>query len=525
MKPLVEWLKEDGFYVREAWKDGKWIGPGKMTLFPILERVFAHAFTPDADGLLPYTTVILSAPKKSGKSTWAAAILAWAVDNYPPGTEIYSLAGDLEQAEGIVFRDVAYHLEKKYGIQPMKHRITMPNGTVVVALPHHYQSAAGTRHTITVWDELWAFSTEKSRRLWTEMTPIPTANNPLRLIVTYAGFENDDSPLRSLYDQAVLGGEVVPELADIQTSDGKPVCFRDPQARIFAFWHHDPIMPWQTPKYYAEQRASLRIEEYIRLHENRWVSSQTLFCPQEWWDRAASHLDGPVEMCGMTHPGWNRPLIFAVDAGLKHDNTAVVGCYYDPEHGVIGVASHRIWVPRPGQVLDLEETVEAYLLDMAQQYTIAEIVYDPNQMHRTMSMFRKRGFQTYEMVQNMTNSEKYTMALYDLLKHDRLWAYPDPELEQHVLHAQVKVREERGTFYLRSNRHWRAIGGDVAMDAAVALAMAAYRALTLGPGYPTGDITMEMPFSDPSLPDGHQYDLLRRLPAALRPKEFDYYEW
>jgi phage terminase large subunit-like protein len=53
--------------------------------------------------------------------------------------------------------------------------ITFPStGATITALASDYASAAGANPTITVFDELWAYTSERAQRLWDEMVPVPT---------------------------------------------------------------------------------------------------------------------------------------------------------------------------------------------------------------------------------------------------------------------------------------------------------------------------------------------------------------
>jgi len=49
--------------------------------------------------------------------------------------------------------------------------------------------------TCVVFDELWAFTSERSRRLWDELVPVPTRAVSVRVTVTYAGFEGESALL------------------------------------------------------------------------------------------------------------------------------------------------------------------------------------------------------------------------------------------------------------------------------------------------------------------------------------------
>ena len=44
---------------------------------------------------------------------------------------------------------------------------------------------------------MWGYTSEKSERLWDELTPVPTRANSLRFITTYAGFEGQSKLLAS----------------------------------------------------------------------------------------------------------------------------------------------------------------------------------------------------------------------------------------------------------------------------------------------------------------------------------------
>jgi hypothetical protein len=48
------------------------------------------------------------------------------------------------------------------------------NGTVITAISSDFKGAAGSRHSLVVYDELWGFELESSRRLYEELTPPPS---------------------------------------------------------------------------------------------------------------------------------------------------------------------------------------------------------------------------------------------------------------------------------------------------------------------------------------------------------------
>ena len=90
--------------------------------------------------------------------------------------------------------------------------IRMHNGTVIVPIASDYKGAAGSRHNLVVYDEIWGFESEKARRLYEELTPPPTESSTWILIVTYAGFLGESDLLESIYQRGLSGRRVDTEL-------------------------------------------------------------------------------------------------------------------------------------------------------------------------------------------------------------------------------------------------------------------------------------------------------------------------
>jgi hypothetical protein len=115
MLTYLDWLKKDGYHVRDTWSEEKkrMVGEGKLFLFPLQEKILGHALTFNEDGLLPYETIVYSTVKKSGKTSIAASVGAWYAEQWPAGTEIFCIANDLEAAEGRLMRDIKFHFQKR----------------------------------------------------------------------------------------------------------------------------------------------------------------------------------------------------------------------------------------------------------------------------------------------------------------------------------------------------------------------------------------------------------------------------
>jgi len=487
---FVDWIEDPahGFYVREVWDDEKkaWIGPGKMRLQPFQRRIFKHCLSLGPDGKFPYETLLLSMPKKSGKTAIAAAIEAWYAEQLPADSYLYCIANDEEQAEGLVFGDIRYHA-KELGLRTFKGKIEYPNGTTINVLSQSYKTAAGTRHAMTVWDELWGYTSELSRRAWDELTPIPTVENSLRIVATYAGFSNESDLLWDLYLQGVGVEENEGGRGDVILGLDDLPCWKN--GRLFTYWDHEARMPWQTDEYYTEQRKNLRPSAFLRLHTNSWTSSSEEFIPIEWWDRACGYFKKPADQ-DPSHPFRSFPVSISMDAATKRDCTAISGWTHDSKRGKSIMLFNRIWTPEPGVDFDLEATVENYILQKAGEFNVVSVIYDPRDLHQTMTRLRSRGLPCHELVQTPENMIRASSALFDALKWDNIEAYPDEEWRKHI---QMAVAENAG----RGFRIVKDKGNRKAhIDGAISSAMGVYDAIQRSVVYSGDVIKINSPYAD-----------------------------
>ncbi len=486
MLNFLEWSDTKGFWVRETWDDAKkkWVGTGKMPLFTNQRRILEKCLTFDENGELPYETVLYSATKKSGKTTIAAAVGAWYMEESRAGTEVYVLANSQEHAEGRVMRDIQYHFQKRieegvYSDNPKsplyckmtQYRVELANGSFIQVLSQSFKSIAGSRHSLTLWDELWGATSEFDRRVWDEMTPIPTVNNSLRFISTYAGFENESDLLWELYLRGV--GKEEHEAGRGVKIDGieDQPCWEN--GNLFTYWTHDATMPWQTEKYLQAQMESERPAAFLRLHLNQWVTSHESFIPIEWFDHAAQSYHAPINIWA-EHPFRDWPLVIGVDAGLKRDSTALVAVGYDAKRGKVGIAYHKIWTPGKDDQIDLDVTVEKELLELYNRYKVVSIVYDPTHLIQTMLRLKGKGLPTHDFQQTQPNMIAASQLLFDLLKNKNLEAYPDDTLRRHIQMA-VAESNSRGFRIVKtktSSKHH--------IDGSIALAMACHEAVSSG---------------------------------------------
>src|SRR6266481_3640824 len=148
-------------------------------------RVLELAFRRGPNGALLYRQIVLSEPKKSGKSFVAALLcIWWAI--ITPSTEIIVSSNDYEQAQSRVFKTMCDLIEKNPALSSEAEiysgSINFNNGTVVTAISSDYKGAAGSRHSLACFDELWGFESESARRLFEELVPPPTEFSAWQLV-------------------------------------------------------------------------------------------------------------------------------------------------------------------------------------------------------------------------------------------------------------------------------------------------------------------------------------------------------
>ena len=420
-------------------------------LLPVEREFLKHAFTIGPLGKLLYSEWVYSCPKKSGKTTFAAIVIITMIllfgGSYP---EAFALANDQGQAQSRVFEFIKRIIMASPLLvneaQITQFKITFPafNATCQ-AIASDAGSAAGSNSTISCFDELWGYVSERSRRLWDEMTPPPTRKIACRLTVSYAGFEGESVLLEELYKrgkQQPLIGE------DLYAGDG-----------LLMFWSHKPIAPWQDAAWLNSMRRE-RASAFQRQVLNEFASSSAQFIGMDKWDRIV-HPE-----LGHTHADLFREVFVGVDASVKHDSSAIAVVSFDRSAQMVQLCTHRIFQPSPDKPLDFELTIESYLLDLSRRFQVRVVRFDPYQMQSTAQRLAKAGIVVEEFPQTSPNLTAASQNLFELINSQALVVYPDEEIRLAISRAVAargwRIGKERQAFKI---------------DIIVALAMAAHAAV------------------------------------------------
>lgn len=286
-----------------------------------------------------------------------------------------------------------------------------------------------------------------------------------RIIVDEAGLQRD---LRSRWSEALR-----PTLSDYQ---GDAYFFGTPKGRKTDYeWfckRHETDRDWHEFHFSSYDNPHLKKEEIDAMvaELGDLVAAQEVFAEfvdlSDWeplipapqlWDR----LLEPTPYDG--------PEVLAMDAGVTSDCFAVVSVSRHPSDDQIIVPQwSRVWVPSHGP-LDFRE-IETEIKDYVSRRNVIQVTYDPYQLH----LFAQRlsdDVWTSPFSQGLERTEA-DKGLLQLVLDRKLRHAGEPELREHVLNAARKLNSEGRLRMVKPSP-------DKKIDAAVALAMAAHRSLSL----------------------------------------------
>jgi len=447
-------------------------------LRPWQKDILTHVFTPNAEGKLPYQTIIISAVKKSGKSSLAAAIALWfSVCMVPEDGEIYVVANAQQQARDRVYFKIRRMFERaklmreghtavnplrKLAKDILQQGIELHTGVRIQPISTEAGAVAGANPNLVLTDELWSGETEADERLWTELTPVHTRVNSSRVVTSYAGYKGRSVILERLYKHS-LTCVPVPELAHLTTfsDDGEriPVARHNLEEGFFCAWDHDVREPMteELRRYYAMQRSTLLPQEFVRIHENRWVSSRDGLDIEAWDECVDAKYECP-------RANRNIDLFVGIDAGYARDSSAVCTVYRD-EGGKLCLGPCQEWTPMRGEVLDPEKSIEHYVLtELRPRFRIKLVLYDRQHMVRSAVELKKYGVPMEDFPQSDKTTKLMGRVLVDVLRYRRIRLWKNDQLRSAAIRTALDVSPDG--VKLRKG------GPNARIDSVVALSMA-----------------------------------------------------
>jgi phage terminase large subunit-like protein len=230
------------------------------------------------------------------------------------------------------------------------------------------------------------------------------------------------------------------------------------------FWSHEPVAPWQDEKWLADMRRSMRPNQFLRMAENRFVTTESSFVDMEDWDACVDPAAAPL-VSDQALPIW-----VGVDASVKRDSTAIVAVTWDKAANKVRLVFHRIFQPTRKQPLDFEATVERTLRELVKRFAVRSVHFDPYQMAAVAQRLQVAGVPMREFPQTVGGLTEIGSGLYELVKARGIVAYPDADLRLAISRA-VAVETSRGWKISKEKASHK-------IDVVVAMAMAAHAATT-----------------------------------------------
>jgi phage terminase large subunit-like protein len=273
-----------------------------------------------------------------------------------------------------------------------------------------------------------------------------------RLTCTYAGYESESALLEELYRRGLQQPRLGP---DLYGGDG-----------LLMFWSHEPVAPWQSPEWIEQMRGQLRPNAFLRMIENRFVTTESSFLDLTWWDECMDPAAHPL----ITDR--NMPVWVGVDASVKRDSTAIVATTWDRALSKVRLVFHRIFQPTRASPLDFEATIENTLAELHGRFRVREVRFDPYQMQSVSQRLLKRGIPMAEFPQTSAHLTDASQNLFELVKGRNLIVYQDADIRRAVRQA-VAVETPRGWRIAKEKQAHK-------IDVVIALGMAALGAIEQG---------------------------------------------
>ena len=214
---LDRWRSDPVSFIEEMLIDPETDEP--FVLLPAESAFLQHAFKTDEDGRMLYPELLYACPKKSGKTAFAAIIT---IDDDLAVRRLLIRGGVLRQRPrsstrpcvccGQAHRRGQPAVEVRGSRSRKTRSPSRRRARPSRAIDSGYAGAAGGNQNISVFDEVWAYTSERSRRLWDELVPPPTRKIACRLCVTYAGFEGESVLLQEMYKRGLQQEQIGTDL-------------------------------------------------------------------------------------------------------------------------------------------------------------------------------------------------------------------------------------------------------------------------------------------------------------------------
>ncbi|MER7212464.1 terminase large subunit [Streptosporangium sp. NPDC000239] len=430
-------------------------------------QVLGHLLARRPDGRYRHRQALIGVARKNGKSALGAGLALYGLVMGPEGGEVYSCAGEKEQAR-IVFGTARRMVEMEPELADIckcyRDAIEVPaTGSVYRVLSAEAFTKEGLNPTTVLFDEVHV---QPTRELWDVMALAMGARvEPLMVGITTAGVRTDSTGSDSLcyglyqYGKRVAAGEV------------------DDPSFLMAWWEpgdaaadHRGQDTWRqaNPGYgdlvAAEDFAAAVLRtpeaEFRTKRCNQWVSTAKAWLPTGTWAACADERPIPD----------GAEVVLGFDGSFSNDSTALVVVEVgDVPH--IDVAACWERPPEAGQdwrvpIADVEDAIR----EACRRWSVREICCDPYRWSRTYQILEDEGLPIVEFPQSPARMVPATQRMYEAVVNRQVTHSGDPRLARHFDNCTIKT-DQRGSRIMKDARN-----SPRKIDLAIAAVMALWRA-------------------------------------------------
>jgi phage terminase large subunit-like protein len=390
------------------------------------------------DGRRKHRQSLIGMPRKNGKSALGSGIALWGLFCGPDGGEVYSCAGEREQAR-IVFGAAKRMIEMDPELSGLaklyRDAVEIPStGSIYRVLSAEAYSKEGLNPSLVLFDEVHV---QPNDELWNVMSLASGARvDPLMVGITTAGSRTDtrggDTLCYRLYQH---GRQVAANEVD------------DPSF-FFAWWeprkgtecdHADPSV-WKEsnpgygdlvdPEDFESSVKRTPEAEFRTKRTNVWVVSSSSALPHGAWDANEN---------GASH---DADLVLFCDGSWSGDSTGIVSATVEPRPHLDVVDLWERPADGEGWRVPIED-VEQTIIDTCRAYPVRAVVFDPFRWQRTMQVLENQGIPILEFP---TNSPARMVpawkAFYDAVLDGGLSHSGDPRLARHIENMRLKIDQQ-----------------------------------------------------------------------------------
>lgn len=408
----------------------------RMTLRGWQSELLANLFARTEDGRRKHRQALIGMARKNGKSALSSGIALHSLFLDRPGSEIYSVAGDREQARlvfGMARRMVEMEPELDQEAKCYRDAIEhVPSGNVYRVLSSDAPLKEGLNPSLTIVDEVHVID----RALWDVFALAGGARiDPLMIGITTAGSRTDslgqDTLCYSMYQYAkrVAAGEEL-----------DPTFF-------FAWWepvkgadadHKDPDVWKEANPGFDDIVAAADFESVIKRtpeaefrtkRTNVFVVSTESALPHGCWDGLAETREIPA----------GTQLVVMADGSWSGDSTGYVACTVEERpHLWVG----GLWERPAGQPdwrVPITE-VEASLEEFCRTHNVVELDFDPYRWQRSFQVLEEKGLPVVEFpTGSLPRIVPAWQTFYDGAMDRAFTHSDDPRFARHVENMRLKI--------------------------------------------------------------------------------------